>query len=75
MDKISVIVSCYNEEKALPLFYEEMERVRKQDFNEIEFEYIFVDDGSNDKTLEEIMNVSGGHTYVWMFENASKYIQ
>ena len=55
MDKISVIVSCYNEEKALPLFYEEMERVRKQDFENIaEFEYIFVNDGSKDKTLQEI---------------------
>ena len=55
MDKISVIVSCYNEEKALPLFYEEMERVRKRDFENIaEFEYIFVNDGSKDKTLEEI---------------------
>ena len=55
MDKISVIVSCYNEEKALPLFYEEMERVRKQDFENIaEFEYIFVNDGSKDKTLAEI---------------------
>lgn len=53
MEKISVVVSCYNEEKALPLFYEEMERVRKQDFNDaIEFEYIFVNDGSKDKTLE-----------------------
>ena len=55
MEKISVIVSCYNEEKALPLFYEEIERVRKQDFEGIaEFEYIFVNDGSKDKTLEEI---------------------
>lgn len=55
MDKISVIVSCYNEEKALPLFYEEIERVRKQDFEGIaNFEYIFVNDGSKDKTLEEI---------------------
>lgn len=53
MEKISVIVSCYNEEKALPLFYAEMERVRKQDFeDEIEFEYIFVDDGSKDNTLQ-----------------------
>ena len=53
MEKISVVVSCYNEEKALPLFYEEMERVRKQDFENIaEFEYIFVNDGSKDKTLE-----------------------
>ena len=57
MEKISVVVSCYNEEKALPLFYEEMERVRKQDFKDIEFEYIFVNDGSKDKTLEEIKNL------------------
>lgn len=54
MDKISVIVSCYNEQESLPLFYKEMERVRKQDFEGIDFEYIFVNDGSKDKTLEEI---------------------
>ena len=55
MEKISVIVSCYNEEKALPLFYEEMERVRKQDFNGVvDFEYIFVNDGSKDRTLDII---------------------
>ena len=55
MEKISVVVSCYNEEKALPLFYEEMERVRKKDFEGIvEFEYIFVNDGSKDNTWEEI---------------------
>lgn len=54
MDKISVIVSCYNEEESLPLFYKEMERVREQDFTNIDFEYIFVNDGSKDKTLEEM---------------------
>lgn len=55
MEKISVIVSCYNEEKALPFFYEEMERVRKQDFDGIiDFEYIFVNDGSKDNTLKVI---------------------
>lgn len=54
MDKISVIVSCYNEQESLPLFYKEMERVRKKDFDGIDFEYIFVNDGSKDKTLEEI---------------------
>ena len=55
MEKISVVVSCYNEEKALPLFYQEMERVRKQDFENVaDFEYIFVNDGSKDKTLEII---------------------
>ena len=58
MEKISVIVSCYNEEESLPLFYEEMERIRKQDFENIDFEYIFVDDGSKDKTLEEIKQLA-----------------
>ena len=54
MDKISVVVSCYNEEESLPLFYKEMERVRKEDFQDVEFEYIFVNDGSKDNTLKEI---------------------
>lgn len=54
MDKISIVVSCYNEEESLPLFYQEMEKVRKKDFNDVEMEYIFVDDGSKDRTLEEL---------------------
>ena len=59
MEKISVVVSCYNEEKALPLFYEEMERVRKEDFEGIvEFEYIFVNDGSKDNTLKIIKELN-----------------
>ena len=57
MDKISVVVSCYNEEESLPLFYKEMERVRKEDFQDVEFEYIFVNDGSKDNTLKEIKNL------------------
>ncbi len=56
MEKISVIVSCYNEEKSIPLFYEEMERVIREDFEglDVEFEYIFVNDGSKDNTLKEL---------------------
>ncbi len=54
MEKISVIVSCYNEEKSIPLFYQEMERVASKDFKgtDVEFEYIFVNDGSKDNTLK-----------------------
>ena len=51
--KISVIVSCYNEEESLPLFYEEMRRVMDE-MAQNDFELIFVNDGSKDKTLEEI---------------------
>ena len=59
MKKISIVVSCYNEEKALPLFYAETERVRKQDFShDFTFEYIFVNDGSTDRTLEVMKELS-----------------
>lgn len=56
MPKISVIISCYNEEKAIPLFYEEIEKYIK-DFENTEFEYIFINDGSTDNTLSIIKNL------------------
>ena len=51
--KISVIVSCYNEEESLPLFYEEMSEVMDE-MSKNDFELIFVNDGSRDNTLKEI---------------------
>lgn len=51
MEKISAIVPCYNEEQALPYLYEELVKVANQ-MNNIEFEFILVNDGSKDKTLE-----------------------
>ena len=53
MEMISVIVPCYNEEEVLPLFYEEVTRVAAQ-MGEFSFEFLFVDDGSRDKTLAVI---------------------
>ncbi len=53
MSLISVVVPCYNEEQSLPFFYEEMNKTRKQ-MKEYDFELIFVDDGSKDKTMEKI---------------------
>lgn len=58
MAKISIIVSCYNEEESIPFFYEEIQRVANEDFKGIEFEYIFVDDGSKDKTLKVLRDLS-----------------
>ena len=48
---LSIIVPCYNEEQALPFFYQEIDKVSKE-LKELNFELIFVNDGSNDKTLE-----------------------
>lgn len=57
MDKISVIVPCYNEEESLPLFYKEINKIVKKMSN-VSFELIFVDDGSRDKTLDTIKEFS-----------------
>ncbi len=56
MEKISVIVSCFNEEKALPLFYEEATKCFKE-IDDVEIEFIFVNDGSQDKTLDVIKDL------------------
>ena len=50
MDKISIVVPCYNEEEVLEIFYNKIIEVTSK--IDAEFEYILVDDGSVDKTLE-----------------------
>lgn len=57
MDKISIIVPCYNEEKVLPAFYEETSSAVNK-ISGAECEFIFVDDGSRDRTLEIIQKLS-----------------
>lgn len=54
----SCTVPCFNEEEVIPLYYEEMQKVRKQEEGKIDFEIIFIDDGSKDKTLEVIKKLS-----------------
>ena len=56
MKKVSIIVPCYNEEESIPLFYKEIKKI----FSKINYklELIFVNDGSKDKTLELIRNLS-----------------
>lgn len=58
---ISVIVPCYNEQEVLPLFRKEMLRIAEKmissDAN-VEFEFLFINDGSKDNTLELLRGYS-----------------
>lgn len=60
MERISVIVPCYNEQESLPLFYEEITRVAGEMAlkHDLTFEFLFVNDGSKDKTLELLRELS-----------------
>jgi glucosyltransferase len=57
MKSVDLIVPCYNEAEVLPIFYDEVCSVTSKlpDFN---FNFIFVDDGSRDATLEVIINLA-----------------
>lgn len=47
--KISVVIPCYNEQESLPELFEKLEAVMRE--MKCEYEYIFVDDGSTDRTI------------------------
>lgn len=49
-EKISIIVPCYNEEESLPIFYKEIDKISKE-MKVVDFEFLFINDGSRDKTL------------------------
>lgn len=57
MDLITVVVPCYNEEPALPFFYEEFCKVSAQMVRQ-QFELICVDDGSRDGTLRVLKELA-----------------
>ena len=72
MPRLSIIVPCFNEAENIPLFFAECEKVRakiadlaqKKDQSlgqSFDFEYIFVNDGSDDETLEVLRKLQTEH--------------
>lgn len=59
---ISIIVPCFNEQEVIPIFFNELEKTRKK--INTDFEYIFIDDGSTDRTLDVIRSLSKVKNYV-----------
>ena len=57
MDKISVIIPCYNEQEAIPIFYKEIQKTAEE-LSHQELELLFVNDGSKDGSLEEMKHLS-----------------
>ena len=71
---LSVIVACYNEQESIPYFYKEIDKISKE-MKELDFEFIFVNDGSKDKTLdilEELSNKDKRVKYISFSRNFGK---
>ena len=74
MDNITIIVPCYNEQEVIELFYPAVqEHVAK--IPDCKFNYVFVNDGSRDKTLAKLRKLSEAHdevTYLSLSRNFGK---
>ena len=60
MNLLSVVVPCYNEEESLEFFLDEIQKTLA-DYN---YEVIFINDGSEDSTLEKIRNLANSNPNV-----------
>lgn len=54
---LTLVVPCYNEQESLPLFYQEAQRVTA-DMSGVDIEYMFIDDGSKDRTMEVVHDLA-----------------
>lgn len=73
-ERISVVVPCYNERQALPCFYKAVKRMAEER-ESLGFEFIFVNDGSNDGTeqyMKELASEDGRVCYVSLSRNFGK---
>jgi polyisoprenyl-phosphate glycosyltransferase len=63
---LSVVIPLYNEEKIVKKLYEALNISLSKDFEHRE--YIFVDDGSSDKTLSELLSIQKNDSNVIIIE-------
>ena len=74
MDKISLVVPCYNEQDALQFFYDEVIRLISE-MPALRYEFVFIDDGSQDNTLKvlkELQRKDGRIKYFSFSRNFGK---
>ena len=64
MQTMTIIVPCYNEEEALPYFYEEISKIRQQ-LTEISLKLLFINDGSTDNTLAILKKLASSDNSVY----------
>lgn len=69
---ISIIVPCFNEEEAIPVFYKEINKITKE-MDYINFEFIFIDDGSSDETLRVLKKLHNNDKRVHYISFSKNY--
>lgn len=74
MERITIIVPCYNEEEVIDVFYPTVQEYVNK-IPDCRFDYVFVNDGSRDGTLDKLRELSAAHddvTYISLSRNFGK---
>lgn len=76
MKKVTILLPAYNEEKSFPLIERSMKQVKEENHN-YEWEFLLVNDGSNDNTLQQMIRLrqtDDSFNYVDLSRNYGKEI-
>ncbi|MCX4269638.1 MAG: glycosyltransferase family 2 protein [Lachnospiraceae bacterium] len=60
---VDIVVPCYNEEEVLHMFYQETQKILDT-IEDYQFRYLFIDDGSRDKTLFILRELAASHPHI-----------
>lgn len=74
MKTITILIPCYNEEQSLPYLHQALQNLMQEN-NLYEWQILFIDDGSKDKTLSILKELAAGdprYTYVSLSRNFGK---
>lgn len=77
MKRISILVPAYNEEEVLPMFYEALCKVIDPLSDKYDFEVVFINDGSKDRTLDILREFNARDSrmnYIDMSRNFGKEV-
>lgn len=64
MEKLSIVIPCYNEQGTIPIFFKIIEQVELELKDSLIFDYLFINDGSRDATLDVLRKLSKEHPNV-----------
>ena len=53
-DLVSLVIPCYNEQESLPYLYEELDKITEK-LQKFGFEFLFINDGSKDRTSDILL--------------------
>ena len=75
MKKISLVIPCYNEEKTVFDFFKQITPLIEK-LNQYKFEFVFVDDGSSDDTVANLISLknSAGDSQIFLRVCSSQLI-